>query len=87
MADAWNLGKSMKDFHKQERLRPKSLRVSFECPHCKQQVTGFLGVWEHGEVPPLEEHPILLKPCVCDSGGLYACYVECPKCEQDIVVM
>ena len=62
-----------------------ALKISFVCPSCGKKVMGLLSVWEYGEAEK-EDNPILLKPTICQSGGLYGCYVECPACGENIDV-
>jgi len=62
-----------------------ALKITFECPHCHKMIRGLLAIWEYSDAKK-EDNPILLKPCSCESGGLYACYIECPECGEDIDV-
>ena len=63
-----------------------SLKITFKCPHCNRAVMGLMSVWEYSDAEE-KDNPILLIPRVCESSGLYDCYIECPICGEDISVM
>jgi len=65
-----------------------ALFIIFKCPECEENVEGHLGVWAYcsSESESIND-PILLMPQMADSCGLYACYIECPKCENTIDIM
>ena len=62
-----------------------ALKVSFVCPHCGAKITGLLSMWEYSEAKE-EDNPLLLIPRLCESCGLYGCYIKCPKYMAEINV-
>lgn len=59
------------------------LKISFQCPHCKKRIRGWLSTFAYGNEPRNEEQPILLDILVADSCGAYGAVIECPKCGEE----